>query len=469
MDRRTSIALTLASLLAAPVIAQTTYSHQAHFEHYEGTATCLGCHESEAESFFHSQHYQWLGPTPDVVNSHDTEQGKLTMINDFCTNPVPSWIGEVRNEDGKVLATGCSKCHAGLGLMPSAEMSRQQLENIDCLICHASGYQRGLYQNDDGTWEWRPILWKNQEGLDSVSKRISRPTRTMCLRCHSASGGGPNYKRGDLEYTLTEPDRDFDVHMSEDGANLQCADCHAGRDHRVMGRGADLASSDSPGARLSCDSGACHDAEPHVQGLLNRHVRRIDCGVCHIPTFARDEETELLRDWSTVHFSSEKGKYVYTSVFGKDVVPSYAWFNGTSRMQLPREPVERDADGSIMMAIPVGSKDDAGSRITAFKVHRGKLPVLDDKGWLLPVAVDGCYLHGDVDRAVKEGTESLYGIRDASYSWADTIRYMSINHGVRPADFALGCLDCHGPDGRLDWVALGYTGDPIASCLEPKD
>jgi hypothetical protein len=48
----------------------------------------------------------------------------------------------------------------------------------------------------------------------------------MCLRCHSASGGGPNFKRGDLEYTLAEPHREFGVHMSPDGAGLSCADCH---------------------------------------------------------------------------------------------------------------------------------------------------------------------------------------------------------------------------------------------------
>jgi hypothetical protein len=465
MIRSTSVAAALALLMAAPALA-ATYTHQNHFEHYEGTATCLECHETEAESFFHSQHYQWRGGTPDVVNSHGAKQGKLTMVNDFCTNPMPSWIGEIRSEDGKVLASGCSKCHAGLGLMPSEELTREQLENIDCLICHASGYQRGVYQNDDGSWEWRPILWKNPEGLDSVSKRISRPTRTMCLRCHSASGGGPNYKRGDLEYTLTEPDREFDVHMSEDGANLQCADCHADQNHRVKGRGADLASTDAPGTRLTCDSGACHDSEPHAQELLNRHGRRVNCTVCHISTFARNEPTDMMRDWSNVHFSEEKGKYVYTAKLGTDVVPSYAWFNGTSRIQLPGQPVERGADGVVMMAVPMGSKDDPTARLSAFKVHKAKLPVLDGKGWLLPVAVDELYLHGDVDRAVKDATESLYGISDASYSWSDTVRYMSINHEVQPAVYALGCLDCHGPDGRLDWVALGYESDPMASCLD---
>jgi hypothetical protein len=469
MNFRTSTVVAVALVVALPSLAAETYSHQEYFEHYEGTATCLKCHEDGAEAFFASQHYQWRGATPNVVNGSDAEHGKLTMVNDFCTNPVPSWIGEVRNQEGTVLASGCSKCHAGLGLMPSPVISREQLENIDCLICHAAGYQRGVFRNDDGSWEWRPILWKNKEGLDSVSKRISKPTRTMCLRCHSASGGGPNYKRGDLEYTLTEPAREFDVHMSEDGAGLHCIGCHSDQNHRVKGRGADLASNDSPGSRLSCDSGACHDAAPHVQELLNRHVARISCSVCHIPSFARDEPTDMVRDWSTVHFSEEKGKYLYAGKLESNVVPSYAWYNGSSRIQLPRQKVERDATGAVMMAIPQGGKEDPSARLAAFKVHRAKLPVLDDTGWLLPVSVDELYLHGDVDRAVADGTERLYGIREPSYTWSDTVRFMSINHGVRPAEYALGCLDCHGPDSRLDWTALGYAADPLAGCLAPAD
>ena len=87
MSRRILIsAVVIAIATAAPAAAATKYSHQEYFEHYEGTATCLECHEDEAEAFFHSQHYQWKGATPDVVNSHGSEQGKLTMVNDFCTN-----------------------------------------------------------------------------------------------------------------------------------------------------------------------------------------------------------------------------------------------------------------------------------------------------------------------------------------------------------------------------------------------
>ena len=34
--------------------------HADRYEHYEGTSTCLECHEDEAMTFFHS-HLFWLG------------------------------------------------------------------------------------------------------------------------------------------------------------------------------------------------------------------------------------------------------------------------------------------------------------------------------------------------------------------------------------------------------------------------
>ena len=456
-------------LLAAGLALAADYSHQEYFEHYEGTATCLACHEDAAETFFHSQHYQWRGATPQVANPDGKAHGKLDMINDFCTNPIPNWIGDVTNAEGTVLASGCSKCHAGWGLVPSAEMSREQLENIDCLICHASGYRRGLYRDDDGSWRWRPILWRNQEGMDSVSKRISLPTRTMCLRCHSASGGGPNYKRGDLEYTLaSDAEPDFDVHMSPDGADLQCIDCHAGEDHRVRGRGADLAATDSPDVRLRCDDGRCHESAPHAKEQLNRHAVRVDCTVCHIPAFAKDEPTDMFRDWSETSFSEEKGKYTYHLETADNVVPTFAWWNGTSRVLLPGTPAQFDDQGRVEMAIPVGSRNDPGSRLFAFKVHRARLPLLAGKDWILPIQTEEFYAHGDMDRAVREASAIYYHLEDIDYSWVETVRYMGVFHEVEPADQALGCLDCHGADGRLDWAGLGYAADPLAACLQPS-
>jgi hypothetical protein len=32
---------------------------------------------------------------------------------------------------------------------------------------------------------------------------------------------------------------------------------------------------------------------------------------------------------------------------------------------------------------------------------------------------------------------------------------------VAPADQALQCSSCHGENGRMEWQALGYYGDPM--------
>ncbi len=77
--------------------------------------------------------------------------------------------------------------------------------------------------------EWKPLLWKNRVGLDSVSKRISLPERTMCLRCYANSGRGPNFKRGDIEYTCVNTVCYMGIfHEVVRARNaLKCLDCHS--------------------------------------------------------------------------------------------------------------------------------------------------------------------------------------------------------------------------------------------------
>lgn len=451
----------------------TRYTHADYFAHYEGTATCLQCHEEAAQSFFASQHYQWRGETPALVNTKGTKLGKINTVNDFCTSPAASWIGNVKNSRGEVVAQGCSKCHAGLGLLPAEEPSREQLENIDCLICHAAGYRRDLYQDVAGGWAWKPILWKNQEGLDSVAKRIMLPDRSMCLRCHAGAGGGPNYKRGDIEYALADCDREFDVHMGKNGADLQCVTCHASGNHRVRGRGADLAATDAPGDHLSCADAACHGEAPHAAPALNKHVTRVSCTTCHIPSFAKSDPTDMARDWSRPVRNEQADKYSATIVLEMDVRPVYAWFNGKTRAQLMGEPVSRQADGTVEIMMPQGGRRDRDARIHPFKLHRGVLPVLADKQWLVPIAVDEFFADGDIDNAVRKGAVAAYATAlptansrkapgaELAYEWVPIVRYMGLNHEVAPRERALQCLDCHSPSGRLDWQALGYKRDPL--------
>lgn len=454
-----ALAIAVPAAIAPGVAAQqaAANSHSDYFQHYEGTRTCLQCHEKEAERLFRSQHYQWKGGAPHISNAKGKLLGKMNTINDFCTNPVANWIGAVKNSRGEVITRGCSACHAGLGLKPSSEMTSAQLQNIDCLQCHASGYRRDVYEKPGGGWEWKPILWQNQEGLDSVAKRISLPTRIMCLRCHSSSGGGANYKRGDLEYVLSDATRDYDVHMGTDGANLQCIDCHKGSDHRVRGRGTDLSANDMPKS-VACED--CHKNAPHKSADLNRHVARVNCTVCHIPSFARTDPTDMVRDWSKPSYNPETGKYSATITLEKDVTPIYAWFNGNTREQLLGEPLDKLPDGTVGMMIPEGSRKDPAARIYTFKLHHGRLPVLAGKQWITPIQVEEFFQKGELEKAVRRAAEQTYGVKNATFTWVDTTRYMGIFHGVRPASKALQCADCHSPNGRMDWKVLGYGGDP---------
>ncbi len=463
-------AILLLSLLLITFLAGTAsagkvkYSHQEYFEHYEGTATCLECHEEEATTFFHSQHYQWQGEAPAIVNAKGQKLGKMNTINDFCTNPLASWIGNAVNSDGKIIAQGCSKCHAGLGKKPSTQISREQLENIDCLICHASGYRRDAYQDEAGNWEWKPILWKNQRGMDSVAGRITLPKRKMCLRCHSGAGGGPNFKRGDIEYHLAECDAGYDVHMGTDGQDMACMDCHGDEDHRVVGRGSDLSATDNPAKQLLCTN--CHDARPHNVVALDKHTEKVYCTVCHIPTFAKTDQTDMVRDWSTPKYHEEANKYSATITFGKDVVPVYRWFNGETEIALMGEKLKPGKDGVITIMNPQGSRKDKKAQIHAFKWHQAKLPYLKDKQFISPLAVDEFFVDGDIEKAVREGAAVAYGDHHPDYEWVDVQRFMGIYHGVVPAAQALQCLDCHREGGRMDWQALGYKKDPLLDAMD---
>ena len=254
--------------------------------------------------------------------------------------------------------------------------------------------------------------------------------------------------------------------MAEDGAAFECINCHGGSDHKVRGRGADLFGDELPDRPLSCDDASCHGPAPHQAEALNLHTRRLACQSCHIPTFAKSDPTDMERDWSSPLYHEEKDKWSATIRLEKDVTPVYAWYNGTTRAQLPSVPVSRQADGRVGMMLPLGDRNDPNAKIYPFKLHRAKMPILSGKNWLLPVAVEEFFASGKLEAAVKKGAKEFYGVEDAAFTWVETVRYMSIAHEVVPVQRALGCLDCHTSKGRLDWKALGWDGDPVVAALE---
>jgi Cytochrome c bacterial len=473
MSLRTLLVACIATLaLLSPAQAQTQAQgegtllvnpHQNFVQTFEGTKTCLVCHEEQAKHAFGSIHYQWKAKAPNILNSNGQKIGKLNSTNDFCTNPSFQWIAILTNEQGKVIGNGCSKCHTGLGLKPDETMTRAQLENIDCLMCHASNYKREVVKKDDGTLAWMPIARNNPELMANIAQNVGRPTNLNCLACHVGSGGGLNFKRGDLETAHLKPTRDFDVHM---GSGMQCIQCHKFRDHKVEGAGTQMSGMDWPTneQRPQCES--CHQGTPHKTAQLNRHTSAVACATCHIPTFARKDATDMRRDWSRSEEVKGEGRFEPHIEFAKEVTPSFAWWNGRGTVALLDQPVKAAENGKVSMYKPAGSINDPTAKIAPFKYHTGKLPIDTATGLMIPVQVGPTFRTGNTMASALGGAKGFRGkelaAKDISYVEVD--RWMGIFHGVVPKSRALACTDCHGATAkRLDWKALGYKGDPMTN------
>src|SRR5574340_466290 len=295
--------------------------HRNLVRSYEGTKTCLACHEEQAKHAFGSIHYQWKAPAPNLVNAGGEKIGKINSTNDFCTNPSFQWIGILANDQGKVIGNGCSKCHAGLGLKPSDTMSQAQLKNIDCLICHAPNYRREVVKKEDGTLAWVPAARANPELMTSIAQSVGKPANLNGLACHVGSGGGLNFKRGDLETAHLAPARDFDVHM---GSGMQCIQCHKFREHKVEGAGTQMSGMDCPSneQRRFCEN--CHKSAPHRTAVLTRHAASVACTTCPIPEFAKKDATDMRGDWSKAEAVKGEGRFEPHIEFATRVKPSYA-------------------------------------------------------------------------------------------------------------------------------------------------
>ncbi len=433
-----------------------------HVKKYNGAKTCLECHEEEAADVFRSIHYQWRGASPNITNGGSQLLGKLNTINDFCTNPSISWIGVLTNNDGNIISNGCSKCHVGLGLKPTAEMTPAQLENIDCLVCHSANYQREVVKKSDGTLAWQPKAAHNADQMLSIVQNVSKPTTEMCMRCHVGSGGGINFKRGDLESSHANAKRDFDVHM---GSNMSCIQCHKFKDHSVRGAGTQVAGKD-PVEPAQCES--CHKGQVHAKDDLNKHSKRVACTSCHIPKFARKDKTDMRRDWSLTEAVPGEGRFEPKIEFQTDVTPVYAWWNGSGEAALPDRPVTVGANGKVAIYKPNGSFNDRNAKIYAFKYHTSKLPVDNATKKLIPIQVGVVFKTGKVEPGIAGGAKAWLGKDVSDVGWIEAERFMGLFHGVQPAKKALGCRDCHEEGTRMDWKALGYKSDPGQGKLPPK-
>ena len=66
----------------------------------------------------------------------------------------------------------------------------------------------------------------------------------------------------------------------------------------------------------------------------------------------------------------------------------------------------------------------------------------------------------DWDKAARLA-EPLTGLKySGQYGFAETAMYWPLSHMIAPKSRSLQCAGCHGENGRMDWQALGYDGDP---------
>ena len=427
-------------------------SHRGQIISFEGTQTCLQCHEDEAKAVHASVHYQWKGDAIEAHGLNSDVAGKLGGINDFCIYPDINWIGKLTNVDGVQVDGGCAKCHVGLGAKPTAEPTRSQLENIDCLVCHSGQYRRTV-ADVSGEFSFVP----DETKMTANILDISLPTNDACLNCHTKAGGGDNIKRGDIEEAHRNPTRSFDVHMasrSNGGAGLRCLDCHAAAEHRIAGRGTDLRPRE---LRDPVNCTMCHSETPHDNSRLDKHTARVNCTVCHIPTFAKVAATDMNRDWSAPgDLVAATGLYEPHHQKGTNVVPEYRFFNGTSYFYQFGDEAVAGANGRIVMSAPQGDIGKAGAKIHAFKRHLATQPVDSKTGALLPLKIGKFFMTGEIQDAVEIGATLVNGQYNG-HGFADTERFMGLFHEVAPSEQALDCSSCHGSGNRLDFAALGYT------------
>lgn len=407
---------------------------------------CLSCHDVEAEEMLGSTHYRWVGDTTEMVNNPGGIQGKLTnAVNSYCISIKGDW-------------PVCGSCHVGRGKKP--DETNVGAENIDCLACHNEEYALARKRLADGSMGV-------ESPTDSMVQNIQAPTRVSCLQCHAKAGGGDGVKRGDLSLaTGTNSDPYFDVHMNKSGSDLSCQECHVFEEHKVIGRGSDLRPTDDVvrGSEIKCTT--CHSGKDSSSGHDNeeigRHVARVACQTCHIPTYAK-VATETHRDWRSHHDGSPadggSGPGHPLTEKQSNLIPEYMFWNRLSDNALLDDDASYTYDpatGTYPTSRPVGSIEDG--MLYPFKYKTATQPITVNDNRL--IALDTFeYLKatGDVQIAIEKGLVNMGYSADEPYRWIETDTYQLLNHGVVPASSALECASCHQNTNRIDLQnELGY-------------
>lgn len=456
---------TLACLVfAAALPGSVAAANHSFITDYTGTQTCLGCHgpdgllgDDKTAELMHTVHWTWQH-TNQLSTGETQDLGKAKVINNYC-------VATSSNEPR------CTSCHIGQGWRDDT-FDFEDPNNLDCLVCH----------DTTGTYKKTPTgagMPDPSVDLLAVARGVGGTSRATCGACHFYGGGGDAVKHGDLDSTMTNPTRDLDVHMGVDGLNQNCAFCHDGGNHEMLGSRYSKAAPDN----ALCEG--CHTDAPHSEDgsgpRLDSHTARVACQTCHIPQYARGgHATKMSWDWSTAGdrnpdgstrvVKDANGDPIYHSMKGTftweaNVIPEYRWFGGDVLYHTLDDLVDPDQPVTINRLL--GEEADAKARIVPVKRFTGIQPYDAGKNVLgvpnlFPNSAedtDAYWKSYDWVRALTSGMASVDREFSGELGWAASEMFWVQNHMVAPKEKALKCADCHTAQGRLDFLALGYPAE----------
>jgi len=432
---------------------------QTEFEDaHKVTEACLSCHNQRHSEIMATSHWKWQREE-ELEGKGVVPLGKKNILNNFC-------VGVSGSE-----AT-CTRCHIGYG-WEDKSFDFSEPTNIDCLVCHD---QTKTYKKAKGAAGYPA----DDVDLNYVSQNVGSPDRQNCGVCHFWGGGGNNVKHGDLDEAMMDCSREVDVHMTTEGENMTCVECHVTENHKITGKVYALSSENQD--RVTCEQ--CHTDKPHEDNILDDHICRIACQTCHIPYYAKANSTKMIWDWSTageldhdghaMHENDEDGNHKYLSIKGTfiwadHVTPEYFWFNGIANHQLITDQIEsvpvqmNTLDGAYL---DKGScqKTNAPSKIWPVKVHRGRQiydPVnntlIQPKLWDKEAGQGAYWVDFDWQIASQKGMEYLDLPYSGEYDFVETEMYWPLNHQVAPKEQSLSCKECHvRSGGRLESLGDFY-------------
>jgi octaheme c-type cytochrome (tetrathionate reductase family) len=443
---------------------------------YEGTESCLMCHQDEGEAALEMGHFKWEGQTNRIAGLEGQTHGKNDLLNNFCI--------AVPTNEGR-----CTQCHTGLGYKDK-NFNFDDPRNVDCLVCH----------DQSGTYKKAPTTAGMPDpgvDLNVVARSIAisgTPTRKNCIGCHANAGGGDNIKHGDLSTDMIATTREYDVHMGSNGANLDCVACHGMNhdpksgavNHGVAGMSLHSVNEGEMKQCKDCHGGqdTIHAGSDAEELFAQGWHERLACQVCHIPAIARKISTKTEWYWSDAGqnidppIDPETGRPTYNKkkgsfVWSNNVRPVLRYSNGKwNRMVIGA--TDKYDEEPIQLAEPLGDYNDPDAMIFPFKLMVGNQPVDPITSTVLvphlfglaggPNPYWGKY---DWGLALADGAAYTGQNFSGTYAFGATEMLLSVNHEVAPAENALGfgptpdnCMDCHSTE-YIEWDELGWTGDPL--------